>query len=93
MSDQLPDPATSDMAARILEEMLLEVQQKGLCPHCVGMDLIYLIAREMTAHTDTQPGELFSMVHVGIGDGEDMQDEGEHEGGEEDGGGHDWTVH
>ena len=92
MSDQLPDPATSDMAARILEEMLMEVQQKGLCPHGVGMDLVYLIAREMTAHTDTQPGGLFSMVHVGIGDGEDMQDEGEHEGGEEDGG-HDWTVH
>ena len=90
MPDQLPSPATSQVAARILEEMLTEVQQKHLCPHCVAMDLIYLIAREMTAYADIQPGELLGMVHIGIGDGEDVEADGA--AGEGDGSGPHWTV-
>ena len=91
MSDQLPDPAASELAAKTLDQMLHQAQEKDLCPHCVGLDLIYFIARDMTANTDVDPGELFNVLHTGIIEGAEMQETGEdaEPGGEGSG----WTVH
>jgi hypothetical protein len=93
MSDNLPDPAISELAGKILQQMLEEAEKGDLCPHCVGLDLIYYIAREMTAYTETDPGELFRIMHIGIVEGEDLQGEGEGEKGEDDDSGPSWTVH
>lgn len=91
MSEQTPDPATAELASKLLESMLQEAGDDDLCPHCVGLELIYLVAREMTANTDVEPGELFNAVHAGITDGDALPEEGapaaEREGGKG------WTVH
>ncbi len=91
MADQLPDPGTSELAAKILDQMFHEAQKQDLCPHCVGVDLVYFIAREMTAYAEVDPGELFRVLHAGICEGVEMQDDGEREEGADDG--PNWTVH
>lgn len=73
MPDHRPDPTETELAAEILQKMLGEAEKTNLCPHCVGLDVIYFISREMTAHLETDPGELFRVLHVGITEGEDMQ--------------------
>ena len=77
MSDHRPDPAGTELAVEILQKMLEDTEKRDLCPHCVGLDVIYFISREMTAHLETDPGELFRILHIGITEGEDMQLEGE----------------
>ncbi len=91
MSDQLPDPAASDLAGQLLERMLAEAETKDLCPHCVGLELIYQIARAIAANMNVDPGELFREVHLGVGDGE-LDSEAREAGGEE-APKKDWTVH
>ena len=73
MSDPQPDAARLDLAAEHVQRMLEEAEKKDLCPHCVGLDMIYIIAREITAHLETDPAELFRVLHIGIREGEDMQ--------------------
>lgn len=68
---QGPDPAATALAAKLMEQMLSDAGKDDLCPHCVGLELIYLIAKEMTANTEVDPGELFNAVHIGVRDGED----------------------
>lgn len=91
MSEQTPDPATTELASKLLESMLQEAGDDDLCPHCVGLELIYLVSREMTANTDVEPGELFSAIHAGIVDGEALPEDAA-QGGEREGG-KGWTVH
>jgi len=90
---QGPDPAATALAAKLMEQMLSDSGKDDLCPHCVGLELVYLIAKEMTANTDVDPGELFNAVHVGIRDGEDEPAEGEENASPPRGSGSGWTLH
>lgn len=94
MSEQTPDPKTAELATRLLEKMLADAGADDLCPHCVGLELIYLVAKEMTANTDVEAGELFNAVHMGISDG-DLEPDQDAEAAESsaDGGGSGWTLH
>jgi len=40
----------NDRWSCLLDQVLLQVQERDLCPGCAGIDLIYFIAREMTAY-------------------------------------------
>ncbi len=91
MSDQLPDPAASALAVRLLESMLAEAETKDLCPHCVGLELIYQVARAIGANMSVDPGELFREVHLGLGDGD--IDRETREPGDEEAPEKGWTVH
>lgn len=94
MSEQSPDPATAELAGKLLEAMLQEAGDDNLCPHCVGLELIYLVAREMTANTEVDPGELFNAVHAGLVDGEGASDADDEADGEpESTPDKSWTVH
>jgi hypothetical protein len=91
MSNQLPDPRASELAVQLLETMLAEAQAKDLCPHCVGLELIYQVARAIGANMNVDPGELFRELHLGLGDGE--IDREAREAGDEEAPEKDWTVH
>ena len=91
MSEQGPDPAASALAVKLMEQMLQDSGKDDLCPHCVGLELVYLIAKEMTVNTDVDPGELFSAVHMGIRDGEEEPVEGEEADAPASSSG--WTLH
>jgi hypothetical protein len=94
MSEQGPDPKTTALAAKLLESMLADAGTDDLCPHCVGLELIYLVAKEMTVNTDVDPGELFNAVHMGIGDGEaEPAPDPDAEDSAPEGGGPNWTLH
>jgi hypothetical protein len=88
---QGPDPAATALAAKLMEQMLSDAGKDDLCPHCVGLELIYLIAKEMTANTEVDPGELFNAVHIGIRDGEDEAVASEDSAAPPQGSG--WTLH
>ena len=93
MSEQTPDPAAAELANKLLDALLQESGDDDLCPHCVGLELVYLIAREMTANTEIDPGELFSAVHAGIVDGDAEAPPESEEPTPEGGRGKNWTVH
>lgn len=78
-----------DTATELLEEILRAAEAKDVCAHCLGLDVIYMIAREITLNTDAEAGEILNSVHLGIVDGVAERDEAE---GEETPGPR-WTVH
>ncbi len=81
--------AIQQTASDIIDRLVELVEDRDVCPHCVGIDVIYLIAKEIALNMDAvDPGELFAAVHLGLADGEvERRDQGtpESSGG--------WTVH
>jgi len=78
-----------DIAAQLVSDMVEAANDKDVCAHCVGLDLIYGIARTMAANMEVEPGELFNMVHIGVFDGESDRGDEPPDSGEFTGG----TVH
>ncbi len=81
--------AIQETASEIIDRLVELVDARDICPHCVGIDVIYLIAKEIALNMDSvDPGELFAAVHLGLADGEVERSD---QGAPEISGG--WTVH
>jgi hypothetical protein len=79
-----------ETAGEVLETMLEAAEANELCPHCVGVDLIYMIAKEISANIDSDQGDLFVALHQGVADGENERAAREQRPASDDTG---WTVH
>ena len=76
-----------DSRVDIVERLIEMADERDICPHCLGVELIYMISKEIAANMEVDTGELFSAVHMGLGDGEDERGE---EGAEAP---PSWTLH
>lgn len=84
------DPETKlirDSGVEIVERLIELADERDICPHCLGVELIYMISKEIATNMEVDTGELFSAVHMGLDDGEGERGE---EGGE---GPPSWTLH
>ncbi len=81
--------AIQQTASDIIDRLVELVEDRDVCPHCVGIDVIYLIAKEIALNMDAvDAGELFAAVHLGLADGEvERSDQGTPESSGS------WTVH
>ena len=78
-----------DIAGQLADTIFEQAQSQDICPHCLGLDVIYMLARTIAANMEIDAGELFNMVHMGILDGESDPDGGDNT----DDDAPEWTVH
>lgn len=87
MSSDPESKLIHDSGVEIVDRLIELADERDICPHCLGVELIYMISKEIAANMEVDTGELFGAVHMGLGDGEEERGE---EGGERP---PSWTLH